>query len=201
MAAGPTKPASSELRKPCSTIQPADANKRFVTIHCSVYKKRGRMGDMNWMIEQKRFDDCLFIFNENEEAFKSKLDVAGFGNACIRPWRWTTPPRAAGIPTGAKGGGYQSLDAKVYKLTAKQMIDRAVRTIKKIVRANTHILRIFYSGDKKGNLGCGVFRFGEDVNHYIVESLKQLSSVPFPAATSASSTAAPADNQGSAALS
>jgi hypothetical protein len=63
------------------------------------------------MIEQPDWADALFVFNDNEEQFRAyRRDPAdprgctrGGGNAAIRPYRCTEPPRAAGIPTGVGG--------------------------------------------------------------------------------------------------
>jgi hypothetical protein len=75
-----------------------------------VFSGRGQDGDFSWMIEQDRYKDALFIFNDNEGQYKEHRDnpgdltgpgcQPGGGNAVIRPYQCSTPPRAAGIPTG-----------------------------------------------------------------------------------------------------
>ncbi len=136
-------------------------------------------GDFNWMAQQIQYADALFVFNDNAEQFlhhrAAPTDTSGpgctpgGGNAIIRPLQCQTPPRAAGIPTGSHGRGFDTLDT-----TAKELIDQAIASIEQVVRQYGY-KRIFYSAqDASGILGTGIFRVGHDVKQYITDRLKGL---------------------------
>ena len=136
----------------------------------------GRDGDFAWMIEQDAYADALFVFNDNEEAFRAyQRDPAGGagcsrggGNAVIRPYRCADPPRAAGVPTGASGRGYSALTNDV-----RGAIDEAFAVIDELL-ASGRYARVFYSADAAGGLGTGIFTVADDVKAYIVERLRAL---------------------------
>lgn len=143
----------------------------------SVYGGRDRPGDFAWMIERPEYADALFVFNDNQEQFEAHArDPAdplgcspGGGNAVIRPYRCTDPPRAAGIPTGAGGRGYRVLDERV-----RAVIDRAIAAIARAAAAGGY-RRIIYSASADGTtLGTGIFEVGADVKSYIVARLRSL---------------------------
>lgn len=54
----------------------------------SIFSGRNKLGDFSWMIKQPEYNDALFIFNDNQEAFYGKLKRKGCGNAVIRPYRF-----------------------------------------------------------------------------------------------------------------
>jgi hypothetical protein len=140
------------------------------------YERVGEFGDFGWMIEQPGYADALFIFNDNERQFLMHRRephtgsgcYEGGGNAVIRPYQCQDPPRAAGIPTGASGRGYQVLDAHV-----RSIIDRAISDIKELLRTGSYD-RVFYSSDGKGGLGTGIFDVGDVVRTYILEGLRDV---------------------------
>jgi hypothetical protein len=144
----------------------------------SVFEGRERDGDFAWMIAQTGFGDALFVFNDNEEqflAFRNKPGDpfgcgAGGGNAVIRPYRCSSPPRAAGVPTGTlAGGGYAALTNEV-----RQIVDDAIELVRRLVETGRYP-RVFYSAaDESGTLGTGIFDVGEDVKRYIVDRLVDL---------------------------
>ena len=86
----------------------------MIVLTPSVFSQPGVEGDFGWMIGQPRWQQTLFIFNDNEhqsQAFLAQVAggsiepasgacQAGGGNAVIRPYQCQTPPRAAGVPTG-----------------------------------------------------------------------------------------------------
>lgn len=88
----------------------------------------GVAGDFLWMIEQVEYDDCLFVFNDNERQFRAHRArvgsehrcSAGGGNAAIRSHQCQQPPRACGIPTG-DDAGYDRLDEPT-----RAVIDEAI---------------------------------------------------------------------------
>ena len=104
------------------------------------YKPNDENKDFYMMINNEKYSDTLFIFNDNVEQaqsfisyvkliqnneFNSKnkehkklLDNSGSGgggNAIIRPYQILDRPRSIGIPTGSitLGKGFKSLDEKV----------------------------------------------------------------------------------------
>ncbi len=139
----------------------------------SVFHGGHKDGDFDWMLKQKKYDDALFVFNDNEQQYILHRDdptnsggcIAGAGNGIIRPWQCQTPPRAAGVPTGPN---YAKLTPHISAL-----IDEAVATVGKIA-ADQNYARIFYSADSHGHLGTGTFQVGSDVKAYIVQKLKAL---------------------------
>jgi len=144
----------------------------------SVFAGRGREGDFAWMIERPEYADALFVFNDNEEQFRAHIADpeasagcdAGGGNAAIRPWQCTSPPRAAGIPTGTlAGGGYPALTDGV-----KRTLDEAIARIRNLVKTLGY-RRIYYSAaDADGTLGTGIFAVDEAVKAYITDELRSL---------------------------
>jgi hypothetical protein len=139
----------------------------------SVFQGGHKEGDFNWMVQQTKYDDALFVFNDNEQQYIVHRDdptdadgcSEGAGNGVIRPWQCKSPPRAAGVPTGPS---YAKLTPHITKL-----IDEAVATVGKIA-ADQNCARIFYSADSHGHLGTGTFQVGDDVKAYILQKLKAL---------------------------
>ena len=82
------------------------------------------------MIQQPEHARTLFVFNDNEEQFRAFLRnepsgcTGGGGNAVIRPWRCSEPPRAAGVPTGAGGAGYPALTDEEEAAEGSQQSDQ-----------------------------------------------------------------------------
>jgi hypothetical protein len=158
---------------------PSGSTEREVAMELtgSKFKGGGKAGDFGWMIRQPDYDDALFIFNDNEAEFRAHQDHgmgsgrchAGGGNAGIRPFQCQVPQRAAGIPTGADGQGYQRLDDHV-----RGVIDDALLAIRDLV-ATGRYGRIIYSAENAaGDLGTGIFQVSDDVKRYIVEGLRKL---------------------------
>ena len=142
----------------------------------SQFAGRARRGDFAWMIEQDDYADALFVFNDNEEQFRAyqrdRTGGAGCsrggGNAVIRPYRCADPPRAAGVPTGAHGGGYRELTEAV-----RGVIDDAFAVIDELL-ASGRYARVFYSAEADGGLGTGIFAVADDVKAYIIDKLRAL---------------------------
>jgi len=113
----------------------------------SIFAGSSKTGDFGWMIEQPEYGDSLFIFNDNEEQFL-----------------------ATGIPTGAKGRGYNELSAQV-----KQVIDDAIAAIRHLVGTGRY-QRVFYSAaNAAGDLGTGIF----DVSDELVSAVNAVFSIHF----------------------
>lgn len=136
-------------------------------------------GDFSYMISQPQYNDALFIYNDNVESYQNhNFTQKGAGNAVIRPFRFTKPPRAMPIPTGfrpsvgkAKGfdnpqpGGFQMLDENV-----KRIIDEAIDEIRYVITTYNY-QRVFYSVGDDGLIGTSIFHVNDDVRRYITDSL------------------------------
>ena len=122
----------------------------------SVFTSSETEGDFAWMIEQPKYAQALFIFNDNETQFKAFHAnepnglYAGGGNAIIRPFQAGAHPRAAGIPTG-DGGGYQHLNAHV-----KGIIDEAIAYIKKLLESGRYDEIVFCTDSTGQTIGTGI---------------------------------------------
>jgi hypothetical protein len=143
----------------------------------SVFQGSSKAGDFGWMIERPEYADALFIFNDNEQQFYAHLRHApasgqctpGGGNAAIRPYQCRAPRRAAGIPTGSNGEGYDELSDHV-----RGVIDEALSTTVDLV-ATDQFNRIIYSAaNTAGDLGTGIFSVAPVVRRYIVDGLRRV---------------------------
>lgn len=146
----------------------------------SSFRGGGKEGDFSWMIKNPKYDDSMFIFNENVESFKKKDKHAGGGNAVIRPYVYSNPVRAIGIPTGYVStrsnkhhGGFKSLDSE-----AKEIIDEAFDKAIEVIKKNRP-KRIFYSAKKDGSLGSSIFQINDDVIKYITRRIKDLENIDY----------------------
>jgi hypothetical protein len=144
----------------------------------SVFAGRDQAGDFAWMIAQPGYAAALFVFNDNEEEFRGHQRHArsgacrpGGGNAVIRPYQCQLPPRAAGVPTGVEGHGYQQLDEHT-----REVIDDALREIAELV-ATGQFDELYFSASPSdpGDLGTGIFSVAPAVRRYIVNGLRALS--------------------------
>jgi hypothetical protein len=123
------------------------------------------------MREQPEYDRALFVFNDNEsqfEAFESGRPsgfTPGGGNAAIRPWRGENPPRAAGIPTGDRGG-YPQLDERVLGV-----IGRALDVVADLVDGGWYDTVVFSGDQRTERLGASIFSPHPDVLHYVYRML------------------------------
>lgn len=141
------------------------------------YKKPGMYGDFLWMIENKDYDDSIFLFNENVESFYNGYKQKGKGNAVIRPYRYVSPQRAFPIPTGymficdeGYRGGFQELDFKT-----KKIIDDAFYLLEKEIESRKDVKRIFYACSEDGmRLGTSLFKVDHTVLDYITNKIYNL---------------------------
>jgi hypothetical protein len=132
------------------------------------------VGDFEWMIEQEDYrDTTLFVFNDNESQFmafrngdRGEMGCGiGGGNAAIRPYQCSSPPRSAGVPMGSwSNGGYRVLDDHT-----KALIDRAIQDIRNLL-SRGHYERVIFS-ESDGTLRVGIFTPSQGVNDYIFNSL------------------------------
>jgi hypothetical protein len=143
----------------------------MVEIVPSIFKDKNEIGDFFWMINSENYNNCLFIFNDNEE--EHDTSNKGGGNAIIRPYNKYSGKaiRSAGIPTGCRYtfGGYPELNKHVIS-----EIDSAIEEIKQLLNTGNYTT-VYYSIDKKDQLlGMSIFKIGEDVRKYITEKIESL---------------------------
>lgn len=133
----------------------------------TVFKRRGELGDFDWMIRQPEYNDSLFIYSDNIECFSSHSQKRGAGNAIIRPYRFSVPPRSSPIVTGSFAhGGFSELTDSV-----KWVIDSGVEEIKIKIKENDY-KRVYYSAEvPNGMLGQKLFVIHLDVRTYITKCL------------------------------
>ena len=164
------------------------------TIIPSFYKGNGKIGDFMWMINQKEFNDSLFIFNDNVNQMLSS--TGGGGNASIRPYNkygtYKNYPRSAGIPTGYYGShggkGFDSLDeiipihySKINGNTAKDYINFSIKEIKDLILDKKYKRIYFSAGINKNTgkiqLGTSIFAVNQEVIDYITEEIFKLGNI------------------------
>lgn len=154
----------------------------------TVFSRRGTIGDFGWMIDQPRWRNALFVFNDNEsqsQAFLAQVATghiepsspgcqAGGGNAVIRPYQCRPRRRAAGVPTGP---GYARLTAH-----ARKHIDDAIAYVGELLASDQEIIEVIYSASENDPsvLGHGIFEVGEDVLRYIPAELARVVAVSQP---------------------
>lgn len=141
----------------------------------SSFEGVGRDGDFAWMIRNPQYEDSFFVFNDNESQYRAHLShapgsnncVAGGGNAIIRPWQCRIPQRAAGIPTGDRGG-YQTLDDQV-RAVITEASQRAVSAAHAVGAE-----RVYYSADAADPrmIGTGIFDVAAEVRRFAVTALE-----------------------------
>lgn len=153
-----------------------NGNKRGQVRVCgSIFTGSGKPGDFQWMIEQPEYDRTLFVFNDNEEQFLaymngdySRASMKGGGNAVIRPYQYSCPiPRAAGIPTGADGIGYDVLDNRV-RAIIDQAIDGRIGTM---LASGLYSEIVFSKDPNRETLGTGIFNPSDKVKDYVYSKL------------------------------
>jgi hypothetical protein len=114
----------------------------------------------------------LFRFNDNEEQFLAFLrgQPAGLrrggGNAVIRPFRATVPPRSAGVPTGRAGRGYDGLSPAVLRV-----VDRALDHVRGLLATGNYDTLYFSRSNVGRTLGTGIFEVAPEVCQYVYDEL------------------------------
>jgi hypothetical protein len=141
----------------------------------SVYAGPGGAGDFGWMLRQPAWADALFVFNDNEEQFRAfqRGEPAGCarggGNAAIRPHRCDDPPRAAGIPTGVAGAGYERLTSQV-----RAVLDDAFSIVEDLLATGRYRRVVYSAVEPDGLLGVAIYAPGADVRRHITDRLHAL---------------------------
>ena len=143
------------------------------------YQKNGASGDFLFEI-RKALTPCLppkgkrtlWVYNDNEQ--DRRRAVAGGGNAVIRPFNsfglHAAEPLSAGVTTGSHGQGYPKLIPAV-----QAVIEEDLALIEQLLRTGAYAsVRYSSSTRKDGPLGSSIFRFGTDVNRFIVDGLRRV---------------------------
>jgi hypothetical protein len=142
----------------------------MTTIVGTVFTKKGIEGDFEWQIKSGLYEDCLFLFNDDE--MRRKWKKAGAGNAVIRKYnRYACPsrPRAVGICTGDANGGYSGLVAH-----AKEVIDDCIQDVRNTIQQYGY-KKVYYSAKSpNGLLGTSIFQVNPEVLQYITEQIHKL---------------------------
>jgi hypothetical protein len=136
----------------------------------TVFSGKGKEGDFEWQIKSGEYEDSLFIFNEDESRVKWKK--AGKGNAVIRKYNKyaVDKPRAVGVFTGTKDGGYTELTDDI-----KSKIDGCIKEIRDTIEKYGY-KKIYYSAKSPdGLLGTSIFHVDKKVLLYITQQLVMLS--------------------------
>jgi hypothetical protein len=101
------------------------------------------------------------------------MSHAGGGNAQIRPYNrfgaHRAAPLAAGVTTGSHGVGYAALTPAVRSVISEDLV-----AIHALVATGDYAIVRYSARTPDGSLGSGIFRFGEDVNAFIMEGLRSL---------------------------
>jgi hypothetical protein len=135
----------------------------------TVFKKRGEEGDFDWMIRSGKYNDALFIYNDDE--MRQHWKKAGTGNAIIRKYnRYALArPSSAGVVTGAGSSGYSKLTEEV-----KQKIDGCFSGIRELCSLHGYKTIYYSASTPNGLLGTSIFVVNPDVLKYITEGLHAL---------------------------
>jgi len=145
--------------------------KPLVDVIGTVFTKKGTYGDFDWQILSGKYNNALFLFNDDEA--RNHLKKAGKGNAIIRKYnKYAMPyrPRAVGIVTGKNGEGYTSLTHDV-----KRAIDKTIEEAREIITKYGYTT-VYYSSDKVTDdiIGTSIFDVDMNVRLYITREIKRL---------------------------
>lgn len=137
-----------------------------------VFKEINEYGDFSWMIQQKEWDSCLFLFNDNLEYHFTPRK--GAGNAIIRVYNLYNnnldKPRSFGIPTGTlKEGGFSELTLEV-----KFIIDKCFEHLESLIEKYSYEKIIFSKDKNEDKLGTSIFEVSPDVINYITQKIYEL---------------------------
>ena len=143
-----------------------------IEIYGTKFNKLNYFGDFNFMCNNEKYNDSLFLFNDNEE--QHNTCIAGGGNAIIRQFNKynenLSKPRSAGIPTGTLSkGGYKKLNESI-----KSKIDNYFEEIIELFN-KYHYESIYYSVGSDNKLGTSIFKVDQEVIDYIDEKIHRLS--------------------------
>jgi len=127
-------------------------------------------GDFNWMVNQEKYQNSFFIFNDNYEYFKTSR--IGLGNAVMRKYNKYSNldfPRSAGIITGSIiYKGFQSLNNY-----SKSWIDVSFNDLEILLSMHDYDY-VFFSSNNEGLLATSIFSIGMDVRMYITNLIYSL---------------------------
>jgi hypothetical protein len=133
-----------------------------------VYDKTDPSTDFCTLIRMGAHSDAIFLFNDNFE--DRNRNIEGGNSARIRPYAFTSPPRALGIPTGwcVSSGGFAALTDDV-----KSAITFCFERLNTILHLNPHIRYVYYSCDPNDRalFGFAIFKPHSDVRSFLKTKL------------------------------
>jgi predicted RNA methylase len=151
-------------------LKPEPIKSGNIKVIGTVFTKKGVYGDFEWQINSGKYENALFLFNDDEN--KNHHKKAGTGNAVIRKYnKYSIPdkPRSVGIVTGKDGKGYERLTPEV-----KKAIDKTIKDAKDIIKKYGY-KEVYYSAKTpNGILGKSRFEVSDIVLHYITNKIKSL---------------------------
>jgi len=124
------------------------------------------------MINEEKYSNSLFIFNDNISHHHT--NIKGGGNAIIRPFNKYGKGgiiRSSGIPTCKYiprkiSKRFSILSEIFYNKSAKEYIDESIEEIKNILKNN--------KSEDNNLIGDKIFNIGLDVKKYITEKIYEL---------------------------
>ena len=127
-------------------------------------------GDFNWMIETGDYKNTLFIFDDNVDEYNKNIEeIDDNGLSKIRKYNEFgkyAKISSAGIIMGSSfNNGFSVFDNNV-----KNIIDRCISDIKRIIIENNHN-EIYFSSDENGNIKPSYYNVNKDIIKYVSERI------------------------------
>lgn len=148
-----------------------------VQVFCINYIPNNPHYDFKLMINSDKYQDTLFLYNDDIENRTSSL-VTKYtkGNAIIRKYNSFNnnliKPRSAGIVTGSlKTKGFTTLDKKNIDL-----IDQSFSLIEFIIKEHKYH-KVIFSGDKNNFIGSNIFNLNHEIKIYITQKIWDLNKI------------------------
>lgn len=140
-------------------VIPDNSVPRQISCIPSVYRGAGKEGDFLWMLQQPRYNRCLFVYPDSEDSFHDYISTNPRRDPCkspqrgtvsqlLRPYRCINPPRALGIPI-RKGPHYYSfpgLDTSQQAVDKAKLIAEATNMVKRALMTGQYDC-LFFSAD------------------------------------------------------
>jgi len=143
----------------------------MISVEGVLYNPRDSNTDFSLMIKNHKYNDCLFLFNDN--FLHRNFRNPGGGSAKIRPYAFEAPCRAIGISTGwsIQSGGFQSLDD-----TVTQAIWCCFEHINLVLTQNPNIKRVLFPCDHTNSkrIGFSIFSPSRLVADYINQKIREI---------------------------
>lgn len=123
------------------------------------------------MIEDPAYAKAIFMYNDHRFALWNDMKKPGGGNAKIRPYRFSDPPRAASLPTcfgdTHERRGYLTVDE------AEKDVEYAMECLQKVLLKGDYDRVVYASCDAEGTLGTAKMYVPVEVKKYLVAKLRE----------------------------